>query len=216
MTRPPSPLAKLVGLALAAGLVALVPSWSSSAAILRVDDDDEEREVRRVEARRSFVENCLMCHGEDMTARQRLTTKQWAAEVEKMVGWGAPLPPDRKQPLIDHLAETYPSTQPAPPVERISPERALALEPQPLPVRPIEGAEPKRGEALFATHCAACHGRVARGGDLGTNLVEKPSLLREDEFRTLLQEGRRRMPGFAAVLDDRSRGDLLAWLRRQK
>jgi len=46
-----------------------------------------------------------MCHGEDMTTRQRLTTKQWTAEVEKMIGWGSPLPPDRKQPLIDHLAD---------------------------------------------------------------------------------------------------------------
>ena len=42
---------------------------------------------------RSFVENCLMCHGEDMTTRQRLTTKQWTAEVEKMVDGARPCRP---------------------------------------------------------------------------------------------------------------------------
>jgi mono/diheme cytochrome c family protein len=215
MTRRLSSFAKLLGLALVASFVALVPSWSSSAPIAR-DDDDEEREIRRVEARRSFVENCLMCHGEDMTTRQRLTTKQWTAEVEKMIGWGSPLPPERKQPLIDHLAETYPSTQPAPPVERITPDRVLALDPQPLPLKALEGADASRGESLFSTNCAVCHGPAARGGDLGVNLVEKPALLRDSEFRTLLKEGRRRMPGFAAVLDPRAEGDLLAWLRRQR
>ena len=133
MTCPSHPLGKTLGLALVAALVALAPSWSSSAPIGLDDDDDEERAIRREESRRSFVENCLMCHGEDMTTRQRLTTKQWAAEVEKMVGWGTPLPPERKQPLVDYLAEAYPSTQPAPPVERISPERALALDPPAVP-----------------------------------------------------------------------------------
>jgi mono/diheme cytochrome c family protein len=213
MTRRGTTFAKLLGLAFMAVLVALAPSWSSSAPIAQ---DDEEREFRRAEARRSFVENCLMCHGEDMTTRQRLTTKQWTAEVEKMIGWGSPLPPERKQPLIDHLAETYPNTQPPPPVERISPARALALEAQPGSVLPLQNADFGRGKSLFSTHCSVCHGENAKGGDLGTNLVEKPVLLREDEFRTLLKEGRRRMPGFAAVLDDRAVTDLLALLRRQR
>jgi len=48
------------------------------------------------------------------------------------------------------------------------------------------------------------------------NLVEKPVLLRDDEFSTLMKEGRRRMPGFAAVLDDPKQADLLAWLRQQR
>ena len=51
---------------------------------------------------------------------------------------------------------------------------------------------------------------------MGTNLVEKPVLLRDDEFRALIKDGRRRMPGFAAVLDDAKQADLLAWLRRQR
>ncbi len=208
MNPRPLTLAKLLGLALAASLVAL-------AAPARPDDDDEERQENRILARQSFVENCLMCHGEEMTTRQRLTAKQWTAEVEKMVGWGSPLPVDRKQPLAEYLAETYPSTRIAPPPERIAPERALALEPQPVP-KALPGADPARGEALFATNCAACHGPSAKGGEMGTNLIEKPVLLRDDEFRSLMKDGRRRMPGFVTVLDEAKQADLLAWLRRQR
>ena len=215
MNRRPSPIARLVGLALVASLVALAAPWSSSNLFAKADDDDDEREFRRQEAKRSFVENCLMCHGEDMTTRQRLTTKQWTAAVEKMVGWGAPVPPERKQPLIDYLSEAYPGTQAVPPLERITPDRALALDPQPA-LRPLPNADTGRGEVLFAAHCAVCHGPNAKGADLGTNLVEKPVLLRDDEFRALIKEGRRRMPGFAAVLDEPKQSDLLAWLRRQR
>ena len=45
-------------------------------------------------------------------------------------------------------------------------------------------------------------------------VVERPVLLREDEFRSLIRDGRRRMPAFAAVLDEPRQADLLAWLRR--
>ena len=204
--------ARLVGLALMASMVIIGASMTPSRAD---DDDDDELEFRRDEARRSFVENCLMCHAEEMTSRQRLTTKQWTAEVEKMVGWGSPLPPDRKQPLVDYLAETYPNTKPAPTPERISSDKILTLDPQP-PLRPLKGADPARGETLFAAHCATCHASNAKGGELGTNLVEKPVLLREDEFRSILKDGRRKMPGFAAVLDEAKQSDLLSWLRQRK
>lgn len=199
---------KLAVLALVAGSVAL--PWSTAPAV--VDDDREERHAL---ARQSFVENCLMCHGEDMTTRQRLTTRQWTAEVEKMANWGAPLPLDRKQPLIDYLAEVYPETRPAPPLDRVDPDGAFGPDRQDPP-SPLEGADLVRGEALFGAQCAACHGAGARGGELGTNLVEKPVLLREDEFRVLMRDGRRRMPGFAAVLDGNGPADLLAWLRLRR
>ncbi len=210
MIRRPSPFAKLVGLTLMAGLVALLgPSPA------RPDDADEEKQERRELSRRAFVENCLMCHGEDMTTRQRLTPKQWGAEVEKMVNWGTPLPADQKQPLIEYLAETYPRTRPAPPPERITPDRALELDRQD-PLGPVGHVDADRGGALFAANCAACHGPGGKGGELGTNLVERPVLLREEEFRAILRDGRRRMPGFASVLDADRQAEVLAWLRLRR
>ena len=58
--------------------------------------DDDDREDRLATGQLAFRDNCLMCHAEEMTARLRLTEKQWAAEVDKMVGWGAPVKPELK------------------------------------------------------------------------------------------------------------------------
>ena len=183
------------------------------------DDDDAEAKAEATAiAHQAFVENCLMCHGADMTSRQRLTPKQWTAEVEKMIGWGSPLPLERKDGLIAWLSETYPHTRPTPPVDRITPAEALAADRQDGVESDPPGitADPTRGAALFTQHCTVCHGAAARGGEIGVNLVSKPVLVRVDDFHNLLKQGRRRMPSFAAVLDDRARADLLAFLRRAR
>ncbi len=212
MMRRRSPLAWLAALGLVAGV--MVAPWDAPASPGR-GDDDEEREFARALAKQAFAENCLMCHGEDMTSRQRLTPKQWAAEVEKMVGWGAPLPADRKQPLIDFLAEAYATTTPATTPDRVDPAALAGLDRQDAPEAdgPVAHADLGRGAALFATHRASCHGAGGKGGELGINLVEKPVLAREGEFRTVVREGRRRMPGFAAAMDGEGASQVLAWLR---
>lgn len=206
----------LLAAGLVATLAALSPRASTSARPPRADDDEEKAEARLV-AEQAFVENCLMCHGAELTARQRLTPKQWAAEVEKMIGWGAPLPPGRKDGLIAYLSDTYPTGRPLDPPARITPEAALATDRQDAPeADDLGAADAGRGSALFAQHCATCHGPAARGGELGVNLVAKPILLRRDEFQSLMAHGRRRMPGFAPVLDAPGQADLLAYLRRRR
>lgn len=50
---------------------------------------------------------CLQCHSADMPRQQRLTEKQWTAEVEKMIRWGADVPPDRKAELIAYLTAHF-------------------------------------------------------------------------------------------------------------
>ncbi len=216
MIRRRSTPAWLMGFALASGL-ALAP-WAAPASPGRGDDDDDEKQYALALNRQAFAENCLMCHGEDMTSRQRLTPKQWAAEVEKMVGWGAPLPPDRKQPLIDFLAEAYPTAAPSTTPDRIDPAAVAALDRQDTPIAdgPVAHADAARGAALFASHCASCHGAEARGGEIGINLVARPILAREGDFRAILREGRRRMPGFAPALDAEGPAQLLAWLRGRR
>jgi mono/diheme cytochrome c family protein len=54
-------------------------------------------------------ESCLSCHGPELISQQRLTSNQWTAEVEKMVRWGAEIPSDQKQSLINYLAKSFPS-----------------------------------------------------------------------------------------------------------
>lgn len=50
---------------------------------------------------------CLHCHSADMIRQQRLTEKQWTAEVTKMAGWGAAVPDDQKAALVAYLLEHF-------------------------------------------------------------------------------------------------------------
>ena len=206
------------GLSTGAFAVAALVLTSAGLARPTLDDDDDEKAEARQIAHQGFVENCLMCHGEEMTSRQRLTAKQWTAEVEKMMGWGSPLPPERKDGLIAYLTESYPNGKATPPAARMAPADALASDRQDAPgvAVAIDGADPQRGAALFVQHCVACHGPNARGGEIGVNLVTKPILVRDDEFHTLLHQGLRRMPSFAPVLDPKAETDLLAYLRQTR
>src|SRR4051812_6672853 len=84
------------------------------------DVPDDERAERRELARRSMRENCLICPPEEMVTGQKLTPAQWKTEVEKMVGWGAPVPPEQVSPLIDFLAEQYTGSGEIAPPRRVS------------------------------------------------------------------------------------------------
>jgi mono/diheme cytochrome c family protein len=156
-----------------------------------------------------------MCHGEEMTARLRLTDKQWATELDKMIGWGAPVPPELKGPLLDYLVDAFsdPAKAPVPPPKRMTFAAALALV---APQGPAPAGDAARGAPLYVQHCATCHGPEARGGDLGTCLVEKAVLLRPADYAEIVRKGRRRMPGFAAALKPEQEADILVWLRSQR
>ena len=50
---------------------------------------------------------CYQCHAADLLAQQRLTEKQWTAAVEKMMRWGADVPPEQKDVIVRYLARHY-------------------------------------------------------------------------------------------------------------
>ena len=50
---------------------------------------------------------CLACHSTDMVRQQRLTEKQWTANVNKMVGWGADGPESQRAALIAYLVKNF-------------------------------------------------------------------------------------------------------------
>jgi cytochrome c553 len=51
---------------------------------------------------------CFSCHEADLIESQRLTRAGWAREVDKMVRWGAVVPENEKEALIEYLAARYP------------------------------------------------------------------------------------------------------------
>ena len=179
--------------------------------------DDLDREERLAAGGLAFRDNCLMCHAEEMTSRLRLTEPQWTAELDKMIGWGAPVPPELKGPLLDYLVAQFtdPAASPVPPPARMSLRDGLALL-EPEAHQPTSAGNEANGAALFAAQCATCHGPEARGGDLGTCLVEKPVLLRPTDYAQVVRKGLRRMPGFEAALKPEQEADILAWLRDRR
>jgi hypothetical protein len=42
-----------------------------------------------------------------MIRQQRLTQKQWEANVAKMIGWGAVVPEDQKDALVAYLLQNF-------------------------------------------------------------------------------------------------------------
>ena len=177
-------------------------------------DPEDEAEAKEL-GRRAFVENCLICHGEEMASRQRLTTKQWTAEVDKMIGWGAPVPPEQKSGLVAYLSGSFSDKAPPPAPDLASPDELL-VEDRTLAAPPAPRGDPARGGPLYVQHCATCHGPDGQGGDLGTRLTERPVLLDDARYREVVRKGLRRMPGFANVLNPGAEDDLLAWLRSRR
>ena len=174
------------------------------------DDDDDDAALI---GRQTFVENCLICHGEEMAANLRLSTNQWTAEIDKMVGWGSPLPADQKGSLLAYLTSSFSDHAAAPRPDTASARDLIRAE-VPPPVTTVGDA--RRGGPLYTQHCATCHGPTAQGGDLGPNLVERSILLNDATYHETVRKGLHRMPGFSAVLKPDAESDLLAWLRSRR
>ncbi len=176
--------------------------------------DDDEAEMRELLARRSLEENCLICHTMDLIAGQRLTPAQWKAEVVKMIGWGSPLPKEAADPVTEFLARHYSDREPTPVPTLATLKDVDSYEVPKERNAPAEaGADLKRGEKLYATTCANCHGPKALGGDLGPALVHKAILDRPTDYNRILFEGLRRMPGNKQTLKPEDSVAILAWLR---
>ncbi len=190
----------------ASGLLAMAPPD-------RVDEDDDAREFSRHNSQNAIRENCLICHSADLITTAHLTPKQWKTEVEKMVGWGSPLPKDAQGTLIDYLSAEYPAGGVAPKIEFLrhgDAEASVRLDDP--KAHPVKG-DPTRGQAAYVKNCANCHGNDGQGAELGPNLVEKPVLYRLDDYAKVVRKGRGRMPGFASLVNAEAESDILIWLR---
>jgi cytochrome c1 len=51
--------------------------------------------------------SCFPCHSADMLVQQRLTEKQWTAEVDKMIRWGAIMKESDKPAAVAYLSKNF-------------------------------------------------------------------------------------------------------------
>lgn len=101
------------------------------------------------------------------------------------------------------------------------PERAARAAASQAPPQPAS-ARHERGRALFAKHCASCHGPDGQGdGSAGRDLDPPPGNLRDPEiaqrsdaklFRQITR-GRRPMPSFGRLLNEDDRWTLVAFVK---
>jgi ubiquinol-cytochrome c reductase cytochrome c subunit len=85
-----------VWIRVAEGAAAPVPAEQSASAALPPGAGRETAE--RV---------CLACHDTALINQQRMDRGRWRNEVEKMIRWGAPVPPDQKDALIEYLYSQF-------------------------------------------------------------------------------------------------------------
>lgn len=50
---------------------------------------------------------CLPCHSTDLLAQQRLTEKQWNAELDKMLKWGAVFKDTDRPKMLLYLVKNF-------------------------------------------------------------------------------------------------------------
>jgi len=78
--------------------------------------------------------NCLTCHGTALITQQRLAREAWSRELDKMIGWGAVVPADQRNGLLNYLASHFGD--------------------EPIAERDLQSAD---GGALLKTRCQVCH-----------------------------------------------------------
>lgn len=77
------------------------------------------------------------CHGPSLIAQQRLDRDGWTREVEKMIRWGAEVPPAEKAALINYLTSLFNASRPRPNTSKIVPDG--------------------KGKDVFQISCMSCH-----------------------------------------------------------
>jgi hypothetical protein len=62
---------------------------------------------------------CTECHDSGIIRQQRLSSKAWAKEVDKMIKWGALVDPADRTAFVDYLSINFPVDKPEEPAERV-------------------------------------------------------------------------------------------------
>lgn len=70
--------------------------------------DSQSNERAKQEERHS----CIQCHSLRLIHSQRLSSATWGKEIDKMIGWGAPV--RDRQLLLDYFSAEYGTSKPIP------------------------------------------------------------------------------------------------------
>lgn len=54
-----------------------------------------------------LVTRCLMCHSIEIAVQQRLGPQGWSETLDRMIKYGAPIPPEDKETLMAYLLRHF-------------------------------------------------------------------------------------------------------------
>ena len=54
-----------------------------------------------------LVMRCLMCHSVEVAVQQRFGPKGWSDTLDRMIRYGAPIPPEDKEQLMVYLLRHF-------------------------------------------------------------------------------------------------------------
>jgi cytochrome c2 len=54
-----------------------------------------------------LVMRCVMCHSVEIAVQQRLGPEGWSNTLDRMIKYGAPIPPEDKQQLMTYLLRHF-------------------------------------------------------------------------------------------------------------
>ncbi|MEN9799396.1 MAG: hypothetical protein RL653_3092 [Pseudomonadota bacterium] len=152
-----------------------------------------------------LTRGCTACHSLAYVQQQRMTAAQWTATLAKMRAWGASLDEEAVPRLAASLAADRGPAAPLPVLDAVDVPAFIPPSPNALPKAAL-----RRGQALFAARCMACHGANARGG-VGVNLGDEQILQEPERFLDMVRSGRGSMPPNPDLADAQVAG-LRAWL----
>jgi mono/diheme cytochrome c family protein len=148
-------------------LLLAAPALADDAAVKSIELPHFQPYLPPGPQRELFASACLSCHSTRYITMQPIApVPKWEENVKKMIKtYGAPLAEDQAAPLAQYLvamqqaepdpvARTVVASKPAP---RITIETDAAK----------READQKRGEAIYATSCASCHGAGGAGDGTG-------------------------------------------------
>ena len=189
---------------------------SSPSQVVRIVLPRYQTNLPDAPGRDAFAVGCLSCHSATYVNMQPpLTQAKWEEVARKMVKvYAAPITEDQVVPIAQYLVATKESGNrglgeslvPTPPAQ----QRMVKISPD----ESARAADAKRGEALFATNCASCHGpRGAGDGQTAKTQLPPPSDLTVhryavDALCAAITRGvpATAMPGYPDLSDDDLRG----------
>ena len=87
-------------------LVAALALGAGAATVSRAPISAQEVPIPQTQGW-ELIMRCVICHSVEIAVQQRLGPQGWSETLDRMIKYGAPIPPDDKEKLMAYLLRHY-------------------------------------------------------------------------------------------------------------